>query len=191
MRAALIWLVAAASLAAQTVIIDTDAGSDDLMAIAFLLSRKDVKVEAITVVDGLAHVQAGAANLLRVLDLAGATNVPVCAGRESPLQPTAPFPDDWRRTSDTLPGVKLPPSRRKPQPEPAADFLVTRLAAANRPVRILGLGPLINLAEAFRRAPRSVRAVKELVIMGGAVRVRGNLDEVRRPAAYDSAGRDE
>ena len=62
MRIAPIVLALATALAAQTpVIIDTDAGSDDLMAIAFLLSRKDVKVEAITVVDGLAHVPAAQA----------------------------------------------------------------------------------------------------------------------------------
>ncbi len=72
MRGVLIVAALATGLAAQTpVIIDTDAGSDDLMAIAFLLSRKDVKVEAITVVDGLAHVPAGAKNILRALELAG------------------------------------------------------------------------------------------------------------------------
>ena len=62
MRGCSMIVVLAAGLAAQTpVIIDTDAGSDDLMAIAFLLSSKDVKIEAITIVDGLAHVPAGAA----------------------------------------------------------------------------------------------------------------------------------
>src|SRR5947208_6031779 len=95
-------------LAAQIrVIVDTDAGTDDLMAIAFLLSRKDVRIEAITVVEGLAHVESGAANVLRVLELAGATAVPVYVGNPDPLERTAPFPDEWRRTSDTLPGVNL------------------------------------------------------------------------------------
>src|ERR1700686_1355287 len=55
----------------RTVIIDTDAGSDDLMAIAFLLSRPDIRVEAITVVNGEAHVQPGARNVSRLLELAG------------------------------------------------------------------------------------------------------------------------
>ena len=177
MRIAPIVAALATALAAQTpVIIDTDAGSDDLMAIAFLLSRKDVKVEAITVVDGLAHVPAGAKNLLRVLDLAGA-RVPVHEGRETPLQRTSPFPAEWRQTSDSLPGVRLPMTRRTPEPQNAVDYLVARLGASDRPVRILALGPLTNLGEAFRRAPSSVRAVTELVIMGGAVGARGNLDD--------------
>ncbi len=167
-----------AFLSAQSpVIIDTDAGSDDLMAIAFLLSRKDVTIEAITIVDGLAHVPAGAANVLRLLQLAGATGVPVYPGAGEPLERTAPFPAEWRRTSDTLPGVKLPAARRKPEKRRATDFLVARLGVPGRPVSILALGPLTNLGDAFRRAPQCVRSVTELVIMGGAVGVRGNLDD--------------
>ena len=52
----------------RAVIIDTDAGSDDLMAIAFLLSRGDIRVEGITIVNGMAHVQAGGRNVLRLLE---------------------------------------------------------------------------------------------------------------------------
>ena len=177
-RIVMIMTLLAAGLGAQTtVIIDTDAGNDDLMAIAFLLARKDVTVEAITIVDGLAHVLAGAANVLRLLEVAGATHVPVYRGREAPLQRTSPFPSEWRQTADTLPGVKFPSTRRKPEPVSAVDFLVARLGAADRPARILALGPLTNVGEAFRRRPRAVRAIGELVIMGGAVRARGNLDD--------------
>jgi inosine-uridine nucleoside N-ribohydrolase len=160
-----------------SVIVDTDAGTDDLMAIAFLLARKDVRIEAITVVDGLAHVQAGGRNVLRLLAVAGAGEVPVYLGRTEPLARTAPFPAEWRQTSDTLPGVTLPASARAPERRAAADFLVTRLADSGRKVSILALGPLTNLGEAIRRAPNSVRGISELVIMGGAVRVRGNLDD--------------
>jgi purine nucleosidase/pyrimidine-specific ribonucleoside hydrolase len=178
MKGFLAMILFSAGIAAQTpVIIDTDAGSDDLMAIAFLLARQDVKIEAITIVDGLAHVPAGAANVLRLLQLAGASGVPVYPGSEEPLERTAPFPADWRRTSDTLPGVKLPAPKQKPEHRHAADFLVARLGDSSRPVSILALGPLSNLGDAFRRAPQCARAVSELVIMGGAVRVNGNLGD--------------
>jgi len=53
------------------VIIDTDAGSDDLMAIAFLLKRRDARIEVITIVNGLAHVRPGTTSVLRLLELAG------------------------------------------------------------------------------------------------------------------------
>jgi inosine-uridine nucleoside N-ribohydrolase len=176
-RYVLIPLLAAGLAAQSPVIIDTDAGTDDLMAIAFLLARKDVKIEAITIVDGLAHVHAGAANVLRLLDLAGANGVRVFAGAEHPLERTAPFPAEWRRNSDMLPGVKLPATQRTPGKRRAADFLMSRLGNPDDPVTILALGPLTNLGDAFRRAPQSVRSVTELVIMGGAIGVRGNLDD--------------
>ena len=53
---------------AQPVIVDTDAGSDDFMAIAFLLSQPGVRIDAITVANGIAHVEPGARNLVRLLE---------------------------------------------------------------------------------------------------------------------------
>lgn len=156
-------------------IIDTDAGSDDLMAIAFLLSRKDVRIEGITVANGLAHVNAGAANVLRLLELAGRGNVPVYTGRNTPMKGHAEFPAEWRRSADELPGVQLPKSSRKPAQVPAAEFLANRLKGG--PARILALGPLTNLAEVLKNSPKIGGSIQQLVIMGGAVHARGNLDD--------------
>lgn len=160
-----------------SIIVDTDAGSDDLMAIAFLLARPDVHLEAITVVNGLAHPRSGAANVLRLLELAGHRGVPVYVGGDMPLRATAPFPEEWRKLSDELPGVHLPAARRKPESQSAGAFLAARLLDKRRPARILALGPLTNLAEAMRRKPAVARNIRELVIMGGAVRVPGNLGD--------------
>ena len=158
-------------------IVDTDVGSDDMMAIAFLLSQRNVHAEAITVVNGMAHVPAGARNVLRLLALAGRADVPVYMGRETPLSGNAEFPPDWRKNSDELPRVTLPATHRKPEPQPAAEFLAARLADARHPVQVLALGPLANLAEAFAKNPVAARAITRLVIMGGAVRVSGNLGD--------------
>ncbi len=163
--------------AARAVIVDTDAGSDDLMAIAFLLARPDVRIEAITIANGLAHVRPGAANVLRLLELAGRRDVPVYVGRETPLRGSAEFPRAWRELSDKLPGVDLPATARKPEAESAAEYLVKRLANPRRRARILALGPLTNLGETLGRAPRSARAIEEIVIMGGALAVPGNLGD--------------
>ncbi|HLG95089.1 MAG TPA: nucleoside hydrolase [Bryobacteraceae bacterium] len=158
------------------VLVDTDAGTDDLMAIAFLLAHPNVKIDAITVVNGLAHVDAGARNVARLLALAGRTDVPVFAGRGEPLRGMAEFPAEWRTISDELPGVTaLPTAQRKTEVRPAADYLIDRLRQPNRPVRILALGPLTNLAEVLKREPSAVTAIEEIVIMGGALRVPGNL----------------
>ncbi len=88
-------------------IVDTDAGSDDLMAIAFLLTRQDVRIEAITISNGLAHVPKGAANILRLLAFAGHSDIPVYLGSETPLRRTAEFP---------LSGGRIPISTRAPIP---------------------------------------------------------------------------
>ena len=167
--------VARAAAPVKNVIIDTDAGSDDLIAIAFLLARHDVQIEAITIVNGIAHVPAGAVNVLRLLALAGRADIPVYLGRAAPLDGTAEFPEFWRMTADALPNVELPQTERKPEPASALAYLRGRLANAGKPVSVLALGPLTNIAEVLTAAPQSVLAIGDLVVMGGAVRVEGNM----------------
>lgn len=163
------WLVAAATCLgafAQTrVVFDTDCGTDDLMALAFLLSRNDVKIEAITTAKGLAHVDRGARNMLRLLELAGRRDVPVYIGSEKPLRSTADFPAEWRMISDNLPGVTLPEPVRLPEKLSALEYL----KLLKEPVTILATGGLTNIAQAGTR--------QKLVIMGGAVNVPGNLGD--------------
>jgi len=159
----------------KTIIIDTDAAGDDLMAIAFLLSRPDIRLEAITIVNGTAHVRPGGRNVLRLLELAGRRDIRVFLGRETPASGDAEFPAEWRRIADQLPGVVLPDASRAPESQPAAEFLARRLSDAAHPVQVLALGPLTNLADSFSRARGAARTVRQIVMMGGAVRIPGNL----------------
>jgi inosine-uridine nucleoside N-ribohydrolase len=159
------------------VIVDTDAGIDDLLALAFLLGRRDVHIEAITVVNGLCHVPDGVTNVLRLLQLAGHQEIPVYAGSTAPLAGNATFPAAWRKDTDTLPGVTLPALTEKPQAESATSFLTRRLGDARRPVRILALGPLTNIGAVLRVESWGVQAIQEIVIMGGALNVAGNLGD--------------
>jgi inosine-uridine nucleoside N-ribohydrolase len=147
------------------------------MAIAFLLSRPDIHVEAITIVNGMAHVPVGGRNVLRLLELAGRRDVPVFLGRDTPRSGNAEFPAEWRSASDELPGVHLPQSSREADSRSASDYLSKRLAEATHPAQLLALGPLTNIAEAFQRNPHAARVVRQLVIMGGAVHVPGNLGD--------------
>lgn len=162
---------------AQPVIIDTDCGVDDMMAIAYLLAQPDVKIEAITIGNGLAHVNPGAANVIRLLELAGKGNVPVYLGRSTPLQGSAEFPKAWRDTSDAMPDLKLPAAIGRPQTQTAAEFWKKRLKDTKRPVIVLALGPLTNLAEGLEGSKNAAKVIQNLVIMGGAVRVQGNLGD--------------
>jgi inosine-uridine nucleoside N-ribohydrolase len=158
-------------------IVDTDAGIDDLMALAFLLASPGVRLEAITVGTGLARVEPGAHNVLRLLDLAGRPDIPVFLGRPTPLAGERAFPESWRDLTDALPGVDLPTTARGPEARPAAKFLAERLSDASRPVDVLALGGLTNIAEALDASENGAAAVRKLVIMGGAVDVPGNLHE--------------
>ena len=158
-------------------VVDTDAGPDDLMAIAFLLSRPDIHVEAITIVNGMAHVPAGGRNVLRLLALADRDDIPVYLGRENPLSGSQEFPAEWRGASDELPGITLPDPKRTIDSRTAADYLLKRLLDAAHPVQVLTLGPLTNLAEVFSRTPQAARTGRQLVILGGAVAVSGNLGD--------------
>lgn len=172
-----LWLLAAPAWAQTApILIDTDAGSDDVMAVALLLSHPSVAIDAVTVVNGMAHVDAGARNMGRLLDLAGRKRIPVFAGKNTPMRGTAEFPAEWRKISDDLPGVGLPTASRPPESKLAADYLAERLRRGP-PARILALGPLTNIAEALQRDPSIARNIREIVIMGGAVRVPGNLGD--------------
>lgn len=158
----------------RALIVDTDAAADDLVAIAFLLARRDVLIEAICLDTGEAHQEGGAANVLRLLALAGRDDVPVFKGRIMPLAGGHDFPKQWRDDADRLPGVTLPPATRKPDARSAVAFLTNRLSDRAGPIDILALGGLTNLAEAF--AGRKPVALRQLTIMGGAINVPGNLD---------------
>ena len=153
-------------------IFDTDAGPDDVMALAYLLTRDDVEIEAITISCGLAHVEQGAINLSKVVALSGKGEIPIYIGRSTPLRGERAFPEEWRRVSDELPGVDLPPAFRPPESQSAADFLAERLQDSTRPVRILALGALTTLATLDAI---SLERVDEIVIMGGAFDVPGNV----------------
>jgi pyrimidine-specific ribonucleoside hydrolase len=176
-RASIAVAVFAVLAPAQNLIIDTDAGSDDILAISYLLSHPSVHIDAITIANGLAHVEAGARNLARLVEVSGRPNVPVFAGRPTPLKGNAEFPREWRKLADDLPGVQLPSSSRPPAQKTAADYLIEHLKDKKHVVRILALGPLTNLAEALKRDPSIAQSVKIIVIMGGAIQVPGNLGD--------------
>ena len=158
-------------------VIDTDAGADDYLALAYLLAQPGLKIDGITVVNGLAHVEAGVRNVLGLCKLAGRGDIPVFAGETDPMEETAAFPDEWRNTADFLPRVDLPEAGRGAQTRTAGEYLAGILRDGQRR-RVLALGPLTNLARALEQVPEGERrGIESIVIMGGAVGVRGNLQD--------------
>ncbi len=161
------------------VIVDTDGGIDDLMAIAYLLAGREVDLRAVTVVNGVAHVQAGVRNILGLLQLAGRTEIPVFPGETRPMAGNAAFPELWRSVSDNPPGAEFPAAGRRPENRSAVDYLAKelRLPPGGASLRILALGPLTNIAKALQAKGGRVRGIRSIVIMGGAISVAGNLGD--------------
>ncbi len=158
----------------KQIIVDTDAGPDDLLALGYLLVHPSIQVEAITVSYGLADVDRGAINIARIVAAFAKGHIPVYMGHSKPSVGNASYPQQWRKLSNELPGVSLPKAFIPPQEEHAVSFLQRRLSRTTRPVQVLALGSLTNLAAIARE---SAPAMEELIIMGGAISVAGNVKD--------------
>jgi inosine-uridine nucleoside N-ribohydrolase len=159
----------------QEIIIDTDAGTDDLLAVCFLLSQNSVSIRAITVVNGLAHVEEGARNILRLMELGSRRDIPVYLGAKEPGPGGTNFPEEWRRETDSLSKVRLPPTSQQPRTG-AIQYLARCFESASPRLTILALGPHTNLAEALKESRGNISGISQIVSMGGAVRVPGNVN---------------
>ncbi|HET7237103.1 MAG TPA: nucleoside hydrolase [Actinomycetota bacterium] len=154
------------------IVFDTDLAFDDIMALLYLLQRDDVAIDAVTITGtGEAHCDPGVSNALRLLALGGETDVPVACGRETPLQGTNAFPDEWRTAVDDLSMLDLPEVDATADPRGATDLLLDTL---DGDATLITLGPLTNVAEALRADPALAERVPEFVAMAGAIDTVGN-----------------
>lgn len=155
-------------------VVDTDLAADDLVALLFLLSSPDADVRAITV-SGTGEVRCpqGLEVAARLLAVTGDEDVPVACGRSDPLDGDAAFPDEWRDATDAAYGLPLPEAEAAGDPGGAVELLSQHLGDGG--VTLLTLGPLTNVAEAFRAEPDLADEVGSVVVMGGAVRTAGNV----------------
>jgi inosine-uridine nucleoside N-ribohydrolase len=166
----------ATSAGLTPVVIDTDVSSDDTMALPFLLREATLDVLAVTVVGtGLAHCGGGLQAVANILATLGIDAMPVACGRSEPLAGTHALPAEWRAAADAGFGLAL--ERRSVSPSDlAAPALIRSLAgSAARPITIVTLGPLTNIAEALQADPSLVARIERIVAMAGAVDVPGNV----------------
>jgi purine nucleosidase len=157
----------------KRVIFDTDPGIDDSLAFLLALASPEIVVDGISIVHGNSSADQGVVNALAVLELAGAAHIPVYKGCELPLvQPSLLAPETHGDTG--LGYAKLPTPQTSPQSGHASDFLVEHIMSHPGEITLVAIGPLTNVALAIRQEPRIVKAVKEVFIMGGAIRHEGN-----------------
>ena len=158
----------------RRLIIDTDPGVDDSMAIQFALRSPELQVEAITSVFGNNSVEITTRNALKNLEVAGRPDIPVAPGAGRPLLRPYSGRGSLIHGEDGLGNSHLPPPRLRPSGRRAAELIVERVMAAPGEITILALGPQTNLALVVSLEPSVAQNVREVVFMGGAATVRGN-----------------
>src|SRR6266702_2558852 len=156
------------------IIFDTDPGLDDALALFLALASPEVQLEAITTVSGNVHVDLTTRNALALLELTGRTTIPVARGCDRPLV-RQPVVADYVHGQNGLGGISLPEPQLQPVNQHAVDLIIEKVMAAPREITLVPVGPLTNIAMALRKEPRIAEYVHEVVIMGGALRVPGNV----------------
>jgi inosine-uridine nucleoside N-ribohydrolase len=152
----------------RRVIIDTDPGTDDALAILFALNSPELNIEAITVVPGNVVAKQGLDNALKLVSLAGRCDVPVAAGAQQPLLQKTYTATYWHGKNG-LADIELPPSNCKVDPRFAPDLIVELVHKYPHEVTLVPVGPLTNIALAVSKDPSIVGLVKDIVIMGGSI----------------------
>ena len=163
-------------MAPRKIIIDTDPGQDDAVAILLALaSPEDVTVLGITAVAGNVPLDLTQKNARIICELAQKTDVPVFAGAKRPLErPLVTAEHVHGKTG--LDGPQLPDPTMTLQDQHAVDFIIQTLRAEpSGTITLCPLGPLTNIAAAFNQAPDIIERVEEVVLMGGAYFEVGNI----------------
>jgi inosine-uridine nucleoside N-ribohydrolase len=155
------------------VLIDCDPGHDDAIALLLALASPELELLGVSTVHGNTSLANTTENALRVLELAGRTDVPVAAGADRPLMREAAAAADVHGESG-LDGPDLPPAATAPVAAHAVDFLAERLLAAPAPVTLIPTGPLTNVALLLARWPQAAERIERIVLMGGAI-AEGNV----------------
>lgn len=170
--------VAAADESLPTrVLIDTDPGIDDAMAVLLALRSPALEVVAVTTVFGNVTIDQATLNALRLVELAGAS-VPVARGAERPLVGELREPPAFVHGADGLGEVDAPLPKGQPVEQTAAELIVEVARRHPGEVTLVPVGPLTNLARALELEPRLPELIEAVVLMGGAAQVSGNVSPV-------------
>jgi purine nucleosidase len=162
----------------RPVFFDHDGSVDDFLSLLLLLSYDDVDLLGVSVTPADTMIEAAVPATRKILDLAGRSDVPVGAGT---LEGEHPFPPSWRMDAYRVNNFPVLNQRSGEPLAPLSDvsgqeLMATTLAGSNEPVTVLMTGPLSNLAWALERGPAVSDRIAEVIVMGGALEVAGNVN---------------
>jgi purine nucleosidase len=173
----------AAPTAPKKVIIDTDPGTDDAVAIMLALNSPELDVRALTVVPGNVVVEQGLENALRMVSLANRCDVPVAGGAQHPLFQKLITAEFWHGKNG-LANVELPASKCKADARFGPDLIIQMVHQYPHEITLLPIGPETNIALAVLKDPSIVPLVKEVIVMGGSISG-GNVNAAAEANIYN------
>lgn len=157
----------------RRVVLDVDPGIDDALAILLALASPEIELAGVSVTGGNCPLSDGVRNALNVLALAGRPDLVVYPGVALPLI-RPPFTAPLTHGDAGLGYARLPDSPASPADEHGVDMIIREIMAAPGEVTLVAVAPLTNVALAVRKEPRIAKVVREVIIMGGALRAEGN-----------------
>lgn len=161
----------------QKMIIDTDPGIDDAMAIFTAMAHPQIELLGLTTTYGNVSVDQATTNALKLVEMAG-LDIPVAKGVATPwFKPLAPFPD-FVHGVDGFGNLNLSAPQRSAVSQSAAQFIVEQVNKHPGEISLVAIGPLGNLATALHLDPELPNKVKQVVIMGGVIAADGNVSPV-------------
>src|ERR1700678_241767 len=152
----------------QRIIIDTDPGVDDAIAILLALRSPELKVEAITPVSGNVPLELTLTNALRLVEIAGRRDIPVAAGASHPLTRRL-VTAKYAHGNNGLGGVDFPAPTTKPSRETANEILSRIVRESPGEITIVAVGPLTNIATVLSSDPALAGMIRGIALMGGSL----------------------
>ncbi|KAJ8754167.1 hypothetical protein K2173_002066 [Erythroxylum novogranatense] len=171
-------------MAPEKLIIDTDPGIDDSMAILMAFQSPELEIIGLTTIFGNVSTEDATKNALLLCEIAGHPDVPVAEGSPEPLKGGRPRVADFVHGSDGLGDISLPFPKAKKYEKNASELLVDKVNEYPGEVSVLALGPLTNLALAIKRDSSFASKVKRIVILGGAFFALGNVNPAAEANIY-------
>lgn len=168
----------------EKIIIDTDPGIDDSMAILMAFQTPELEILGLTTVFGNVTTKDATRNALLLCEIAGRPDVPVAEGSFEPLKGGEPRVADFVHGSDGLGNLSLQSPKGNKIEKTAVEFLIDKVSEFPGEVSILALGPLTNLALAIKSDSSFASKVKRIVVLGGAFFALGNVNPAAEANIY-------
>jgi len=150
-----------------SIILDVDTGVDDAFAVLFAAMHPAINLLGITCVDGNTNVDQVVANTLKVLDAAGAGDIPVARGAVRPLLGKSQYAE-YVHGADGMGDLGIAPSKRKVDSRSAVELLRDLIESSKEPVTLVPVAPLTNIALFLRAFPETAKKIHRIVLMGGS-----------------------